>query len=123
MGLLWSLLFGRGCLFGRALFLALPQLGRDGEGIHAHADGAGRQRTELLPVRAVLVNGLDGGAGDGPWAHAAQPLQVVRLAVQSVDGTKLAIGVAEQDQEVVGRAFLHLLGNGNEGGGGWKMRE
>lgn len=102
-------LFRGGYFFGCAMFLGMPQVSGDCESIHGHAQGTRRKRVELLPVRAVFIDGLDSRRGNDTRADAADSTQLIRLAVWSVDGTELTVRIPQQDQEMTGRALLHLL--------------
>lgn len=91
------------------MFLGMPQVSGDCESIHGHAQGTRRKRVELLPVRAVFIDGLDSRRGNDTRADATDSTQLIRLAVWSVDGTELTVRIPQQDQEMTGRALLHLL--------------
>lgn len=93
----------------RSRWTTLPQVTRDGEGIYAHAHGFGWDGAELLPVRTVLVDGLDLRGADGPRADPGQTHQLLGFWIHGVNTPELAAGVTEEDEEVVGRTFLHLL--------------
>lgn len=88
---------------------ALPQVAGDGEGVHTHAHGFGWDAAKLLPVRAVLVDGLHLRGADCPRADPGQTHQLLGLGVHGVDAPELAAGVTEEDEEVIGWALLHLL--------------
>lgn len=87
----------------------LPKVTGDGESVHAHGHGFGRDGGELFPIRAVLVNGLDHLGDNDPWADAGEAHHLLRLRVHGVNSSELAAGVSEEDEEVVGRALLHFL--------------
>lgn len=87
----------------------LPKVTGDGESVHAHGHGFGRDGGELFPIRAVLVNGLDHLGHNDPRADAREPHHLLRLRVHGVNGSELAAGVSEEDEEVVGGALLHFL--------------
>lgn len=106
-------LFGCGYFLGCALFLGMPQVSGDSESIHTHAQGTRWKRVELLPVRAVFIDGLHGRRGNGTWPDAADSPQLIRLAVWSVDGTELTAGIPQQDHEMTGWALFHLLQSEN----------
>ena len=90
----------------------MPERARDGEGIHTHAHGLRWDRTELLPVWAVLIDGLHLGGADRPGTHSGQPDQVLGVGVHSVHTPELAAGIPEEDEEVVGWTLLHFLEKG-----------
>lgn len=106
--------FGRAKLLGSPWAL-LPKVTGDCESVHAHGHSFGRDGGELFPIRAVLVNGLDHLGDDDPGADAGEPHHLLRLRVHGVNGSELAAGVSEEDEEVVGRALLHFLHEEEEG--------
>lgn len=87
----------------------LPKVTGDGESVHAHGHGFGRDGGELFPIRTVLVNGLDHLGDNDPRADAGEPQHLVCLRVHGVNGSELTAGISEEDEEVVGRALLHFL--------------
>lgn len=87
----------------------VPKVAGDGEGVHTHAHGFRGDGTKLLPVWTVFVDGLHLGGANCPWAHANQTYKLLGLWVHGVNAPKLAAGITEEDEEVVGRTFLHLL--------------
>lgn len=105
-------LFGGPKLLGGPRTLGLPQVARDGESVHAHRHGFGRDGGELLAVRAVFVDRLYHGGADYPGADAREPYHLLCLGIHGVHRPELAAGVSEQDQEVVGWALLHFLMEG-----------
>lgn len=74
----------------------------DGESVHTHGHGFGRDGGELFPIRAVLVNGFDHLGDNDPRADAGEPHHLLRLRVHGVNGSELAAGISEEDEEVVG---------------------
>lgn len=64
--------------------------------------GLGRNLAELLPVRVVLVEAVDHLARDGFRTDAGQLVDLLRVGAVRVERAKLAAGIPEQDQEVVG---------------------
>lgn len=102
------LLFGGAKLFGSSWPL-LPKVTGDGEGVNTHGHGFGRDDRELLAVRAVLVNGLDHLRCDGAGADASEPYHLLGFGVHGVNCSKLAAGISEEDEEVIGIALLHFL--------------
>lgn len=46
-----------------------------------------------------------------PGTHAGQPHELLGVGVHGVDAPELAAGITEEDEEVVGRTLLHLLGS------------
>lgn len=81
----------------------------NGESVHAHGHGFGRDDRELFAVRAVFVNRLDHGEADDPRADASQTYQFLCLGVHGVNRPELAAGIPEEDEKVVGGALLHFL--------------
>lgn len=100
--------FGGAKLLGSPWAL-LPKVTWDGESVHAHGHSFGRDGGELFPIRAVLVNGLDHLGDNDPGADASESHHLLGLGVHCVNGSELAAGVSEEDEEVVGRAFFHFL--------------
>lgn len=100
---------GRHYFFGCGWLLGLPELVVNGHGIHAGRHGFGWYLTELLLVRVVLVEAVDHLACDALGPDARQLVNVLRLGAVGVEGAELAACVSEQNQEVVGLAFLHFL--------------
>lgn len=96
-------------LFGRPGSLGLPQLAGDGERVHAHGHGFGRDDRELLAVGAVFVDGLDHGEANDPRADASQTYQFLRIRVHGVNCPELAARIPEEDEKVIGGALLHFL--------------
>lgn len=90
----------------------VPKMAGDGEGIDAHAHGFRGDGTKLLPIWTVFVDGLHLGGANCPWAHASQTYKLLGLWIHGVNAPKLAAGITEEDEEVVGRTLLHLLGVG-----------
>lgn len=77
-------------LFGCTGPLGLPQLAGNGESVHTHGHGFGRDDRELLAVRAVFVDRLDHGEVNDPWADASQTHQFLCLWVHGVNCPELA---------------------------------
>lgn len=105
---IYLILFGGAKLLGSSWTL-LPEVTRDGEGVNTHGHSFGRDDSELLAVRAVLVNGLNHLRCDDPGADASEPLHLLGFRVHGVNCSELAAGISEEDEEVVGRARLHFL--------------
>lgn len=103
---IWALL---GVFFGRALFLGLPQMAGDGNGIHAGGHSFGRDLAELLPIGVVLVQSFDHLCCNIFRADASQFGDLLGFRAVGVNGPELAAGIAKQHQEVVGFRFLHFL--------------
>lgn len=82
---------------------------RDGKGINTHGHGFGRDDSELFTIRTVLVNGLNHLRQDDTRADSSEAYHLVSFRVHGVNCSKLATGIPEQDEEVVGNAFLHFL--------------
>lgn len=78
----------------------------NGEGIHTHGHGLGREDRELLTVRAVLVDRLHHGGTDNPRANTCEPNHLLRLGVHGINRSELTAGVPEQDEKMVCSAFL-----------------
>lgn len=93
---------------------AVPEGARDGEGVHANSQGLGGDGAELLPVRAVLIDGLHLGGADRPRTDSGQSHKLLGVGVHGVDAAELAAGVPEEDEEMVGWALLHFLEEENE---------
>lgn len=102
-------LFGCGYFFGCAVFLSVPEMGRDSESVDAHTQCTRRKSIKLFPVGAVFINGFHGRRGNDTWADTAESLQLLRLAVEGVDSAELTVGITHENQEVAGGALLHLL--------------
>lgn len=81
----------------------------DGEGVHTHAHGFRRNGTKLLPVWTIFVDGLHLGGANCPWADASQTYKLLGVGIHGVDTSKLAAGIPEQNEEVIGGTLLHLL--------------
>lgn len=103
-------LFGGTKLFGSSWAL-LPEVARDGEGVNTHGHGFGRDDSELLAVRAVLVNGLYHLGRDDAGSDAGQTYHLFSFRVHGVNCSELAAGVSEEDEEMIGSALLHFLYN------------
>lgn len=101
-------LFRGAQLFGSSWAL-LPKVSGDGEGVNAHGHSFGRDGSELLTVRAVLVNGLYHLGRDDSGPDASKAYHLLSFRVHSVNRSELAAGVSEEDEEVIGCALLHLL--------------
>lgn len=84
-------------------------MARDGEGIYTHGHGFGRDDSELLAVRTVLVNRLYHFRCDDTGANASEPYHFLSFRVHGVNCSKLAAGISEEDEEVIGWALLHFL--------------
>lgn len=82
---------------------------RDGKGINTHGHGFGRDDSELFTVRAVLVNGLNHLWYDGTRTNSSEAHHLLAFRIHGVNCSKLATGIPEQDEEVVGNTFLHFL--------------
>lgn len=82
----------------------------DGEGVHTHAHCFRGDGTKLLPIRTVLVDGLHLGGANCPRAYASHSNELLGVGVHGVNAPELAVGITEEDEEVVGRTLLHLLG-------------
>lgn len=87
----------------------MPKVTRDGEGVNTHGHGFGRDDSELLAVRGVLVNGLNHLRCDDAGANACEPYHLLSFRVHGVNCSELTTGISEEDEEVVGRALLHFL--------------
>lgn len=99
-----------GCYFLRcSRLLGLPQVAVDGDGVHAGGHGLSRDLAKLLPVRIILKEAVDHLPRDALGPDASQLVHLLRFGAVRVDGAELAARIAEQDQEVVGLRFLHLL--------------
>lgn len=81
----------------------------DGEGVHTHAHGFGRNGAKLLPVWTIFVDGLHLGGANCPWADASQTYELLGVGIHGVDAPELAAGISEQDEEVIGGTLFHLL--------------
>lgn len=103
-----SLLFGSAELL-RSPRAFLPEVCRDGEGVHTHGHGFGRDGGEQLAVGAVLEDGLHHLGVDDARPDAGEPHHLLRLGIHGVHRPELAAGVPEQDEEVVGVALFHFL--------------
>ena len=110
-----SVLFG-GAKLLRSSWALLPKVTGDGEGVNTHGHGFGRDDSELLAVRAVLVNGLDHLRCNDPWANASEPYHLLSFRVHGVNSSELAAVISEEDKKVVGRALLHFLKREKEEG-------
>lgn len=108
-GLLAGLRFKRLELFGRSLFLGLPQVAEDGDGIHVGRHGLSGDVAELLLVRVVLEQTLYHLERDGLGSNASQARNLLSLWTVRVERSELAPRVTEENQEVVGFGFLHFL--------------
>lgn len=102
-------LFWRPELLWGSRALAFPEVVGNGEGIHAHGHGLGRDDRELFAVRAVLVDRLHHSGTNNTWPDACEPNHLFRLGVHGVNRPELTAGIPEQDEEMVCRAFLHFL--------------
>lgn len=81
----------------------------DGEGVHRHAHGFWGDGTKLFPVWAVFVDGFHLSGANCPWAHPSHSHELLGVGVHGVNAPKLAAGITEEDEEVIGRTLLHLL--------------
>lgn len=82
---------------------------RDGKGVNTHGHGFGRDDSELFAIRAVLVNGLNHLRYDDTRADTSEAYHLLSFRVHGVNCSKLATGIPEKDEEVVGSTFLHFL--------------
>lgn len=78
----------------------------NGEGIHTHGHGLGREGRELLAVRAVLVDRLHHIGTDYPWANTCKPNHLLRLRVHGINRSELTASIPKEDEKMVCRAFL-----------------
>lgn len=102
-------LFRGSWLLGCAWLLGLPEVALDGEGINTHGHSLAGNLREALAIRAVLVDSFDHGHRDGAGPITSQAGQFIRLPWERIECPELATWITEQDEEVVGFAFLNLL--------------
>lgn len=93
---------GRHYFFRGGWLLGLPEVVVDRHRVHAGRHGLGWYLTKLLLVRVVLVQAVDHLARDALGADAGQLVDLFCLGAVNVERTKLAAGITEQHQEVIG---------------------
>lgn len=77
-------------LLGRSLFLGLPEVAVDGDGIYIGRHGLGWDVAELLLVRVVLEKALDHLERDGLGSDARQAGDLLSLWTVGVERSELA---------------------------------
>lgn len=81
----------------------------NGQRVHAYRHGLGGDYSELLAVRAVLVEFVYHFFSDALGSCAGELVNLFRVGEIGIKGSELAAAVTEQNHQVVGVALLQFL--------------